>query len=310
MIVVQRTAKKHEVRLRVGTIIRGKWHGNTYKVIRLLGSGTVGSVYLCTHQGRHIALKLSEQSISMTAEVQALKLLQKTKVQDSGLGPYLLDVDDWEVRAGKLLAFYAMEYVDGVSLQTFISRQGTVWIGPLLLQLLEQLERLHQIGYIFGDLKNDNIIITDNPPTVRLIDVGGMTKMGRSVKEYTNFYDRAYWRLGKRLAEPSYDLFAVTMVLLTIFYPRKFTRSGDSLSLIRGKISRVKSLHPYAPVLLRGVTSTYQTSQKMRHDLYKRIAITKRDNQKRSPKTFVTELLLISGSAFFFYGMYSLLANL
>src|SRR5699024_1304531 len=118
--------------------------------------------------------------------------------------------------------------------------------GPILFQLLEQLERLHQIGYIFGDLKNDNIIITDNPPTVRLIYVGGMTKMGRSVKEYTIFYDRAYWRLGKRLAEPSYDLFAVTMVFLTIFYPQKFTRSGDSLSLIRGKMLRVKSLHPYA----------------------------------------------------------------
>lgn len=310
MIVVQRTAKKHEVRLSPSTIVRGKWHGNAYKIVRLLGSGTVGSVYLCTYKGGYVALKISEQSLSMTAEVQALKLLQKTKVQDSGLGPYLLDVDDWKTSTGKTFAFYAMEYIHGVSLRLFISRHGTVWLGPFLFQLLEQLERLHQSGYIFGDLKNDNIIVTDNPPTVRLIDVGGITKIGRSVKEYTNFYDRAYWRLGKRLAEPSYDLFAVTMVFLALFYPRKFTRSGDSLSLIRGKMLRVKPLEPYASVLLRGVTGSYKNSQAMRTDLYKRMAPRKNDVQKRSTKTFVIELLLISGSAMFFYGVYSLLVSM
>lgn len=310
MIAVQRATKKREVRLRPRTTVRGKWHGNIYKVIRLLGSGTVGSVYLCTHKEQYVALKISEQSISMTAEVQALKLLQKTKVQDSGLGPYLLDVDDWIMNNGKTIAFYAMEYIHGVSLQTFLRKHGTVWLGPFLIQLLEQLEKLHNIGYIFGDLKNDNIIVTDNPPTVRLIDVGGVTKKGRSVKEYTNFYDRAYWRLGKRLAEPSYDLFAVTMVCLAIFYPQKFTRTGDGLSLIRRKLLQVRSLHTYVPVLLGGLRGTYKNSREMRNELYKRMVTGKHNNQKRPMKTYVIELVLISGNALLFYGMYSVISNM
>src|SRR5699024_2740420 len=167
---------------------------------------------------------------------------------------------------------------------SFVKRQGTIYIGILLCQMLKQLEELHKIGYVFGDLKSENIIVTDKPVKIRLIDVGGMTKIGRSVKEYTNFFDRAYWRLGKRLAEPSYDLFAVTMVLLTVFYPRKFTRVGDSYSLLRKKVMQVRPLRIYAPVLLQSLAGTYRNSRAMRDDLYKRLTDDKHKRQKRSTK--------------------------
>src|SRR5699024_2061505 len=92
-------------------------------------------------------------------------------------------------------------------------------------QLLQQLDVLHKMGYVFGDLKNDNILInTKDKPTVRLIDVGGVTKMGQSIKEYSNFFDRGYWQLGTRRAQPSYDLFALVMIVLTIYYPKQFKR--------------------------------------------------------------------------------------
>ena len=38
--------------------------------------------------------------------------------------------------------------------------------------------------------------------------------MGSSIKEFTEFYDRGYWGLGSRKAEPSYDLFAVAMIMI------------------------------------------------------------------------------------------------
>lgn len=308
---MRQTAKKCEIRLKRGTIVKGKWHHNIYRVVRLLGSGTVGTVYLCMSKGQQVALKVSEQSISMTAEVQALKILQKTKVQDSGLGPYLLDVDDWEMGPGKTVSFYAMEYVQGVSLQSFVDRNGTVWLNSLLFQLLEQLERLHRAGYVFGDLKSENIIVTQNPPTLRLIDVGGMTKMGRSVKEYTNFFDRAYWRLGTRLAEPSYDLFAVTMILLSIFYPRKFTRVEDNFAFLRQKLLQIKSLRIYAPVLIQSLAGRYDSSRSMRDALYKQMSHVKKGNQQRSSgKSFLTDLLLVGGYAGLSYSIYVVLVNM
>src|SRR5690625_3096383 len=116
IITVNTLRKKDNIALRPGTIISGKWHRNRYKVIRLLGSGTVGSVYLCSTKRQMVALKISKQSLNMTAEVQVLKALREKKVQDCRLGPYLIDVDDWVTNSGEIFSFYAMEYIKGVSL--------------------------------------------------------------------------------------------------------------------------------------------------------------------------------------------------
>ena len=96
-----------------------------------------------------------------------------------------------------------------------------------MLQLLDDLTRLHQSGWIFGDLKLDNLIVMTNPSRLRWVDVGGTTQKGRAIKEYTEFYDRGYWQLGTRRAEESYDLFALTMVFLHLFYPNEFEEENS-----------------------------------------------------------------------------------
>lgn len=302
--------KKDKVLLKRGTVIEGKWHRNRYKIIRMLGSGTVGTVYLCSHKGQFVALKISEQSMSMTAEVQVLKTLGNLKVQDSRLGPYLMDVDDWLLANGKTLSFYVMEYIKGESLQTFIHKNGTSWITVLLFQLLEQLELIHRSGYVFGDLKSENIIVTNHPPTIRLIDVGGTTKIGRSVKEYTNFYDRAYWRLGTRLAEPSYDLFAVAMVILAVFYPKKFTRVKHNNVYIKRKLLQIKSLEPYAPVLLKAIEGKYTSAKQMRDDLFKRMMRMNKLETKQTSSSFLLELILLGTLSSAYFGIYYYISNI
>ncbi|HLS23359.1 MAG TPA: protein kinase [Pseudogracilibacillus sp.] len=301
-------AKKHRIVLRRGTKIHGRWHNRTYRVLRELGSGTVGTVYLCQHQGNYVALKLSEQSFSMMKEVEALRTLKQGKVQDSGLGPYLIDVDDWQLAQGKTLSFYVMEYIQGVTLKQFVRRKGPQGLRLVLFQLLDQLERLHRLGYVFGDLKSENIIVMTNPSRVRLIDVGGMTKIGSSVKEYTNFYDRAYWRLGKRVAEPSYDLFALTMVMLSIFYPKKFTRVDENFTFLRRRILQVKSLHIFAPVLIQTLAGTYKNVPHMRKELHRRLAY--ETQQKQSIKVSGKEIVLLMSSAGMFYCIVYLLTIL
>src|SRR5699024_9473064 len=94
---------------------------------------------------------------SMTVEVNVLKALQK--VQGSRLGPYLLDVDDWKAPSGNTYAFYVMEYLQGESMASFIQRNGKEWIGVLMLQLLKDLEQLHESGWVFGDLKAENLLV-------------------------------------------------------------------------------------------------------------------------------------------------------
>lgn len=269
--------KKDSLSLKSGTLIQGKWNRHKYIVIRKLGSGTVGTVYLCRTNKQLVALKISEQALSLTTEANVLKALNK--VQDTRLGPFLLDVDDWESHPGRRYAFYVMEYIHGQSLESFVKEHGSEWIGVFMVQILEQLETLHQAGWVFGDLKNDNLLITTSPTTVRFIDVGGTTKRGRSIKEYSEFYDRAYWLLGTREAEPSYDLFALVMVLLSIYYPQHFQRVNNSKQLILNKIANVPALHIYEQSLEKAIKGQYKRAEEMKKDLLQ--TIWKRQSKKQ-----------------------------
>lgn len=256
---------RHGIELRQGIYVRGKWNNNYYLIKRKLGSGTVGTVYLCESNGKHYALKISQQSASMMVEVNVLKALKK--VQGHHLGPSLIDVDDWEKSDGKIYSFYIMEYLHGQDLTTFIQHNGSEWLGVFMLQLLDDLERLHQLGWIFGDLKTDNIIVLTSPSRVRFVDVGGTTQAGRAIKEYTEFYDRGYWGIGTRRAEPSYDLFAFVMTFLAIFYPNHFPKMADPVKGIFSKIDAVQELALYCDCLKRAIIGKYQSSAEMKHDL-------------------------------------------
>lgn len=299
-------AKKGNVTLKRGTIIQGKWHKHRYVVGTVLGAGAIGTVYLCRRKnnGDYVALKISDQKLAMTTEVKVLQSLQK--VQDTHLGPCLLDVDDWEAPNGKKYAYYVMEYIRGVDLRTFIRKHGSRYIGIFLLQMLEQLDKLHQAGWVFGDLKNDNIIVTLNPRTVRFVDVGGTTKMGRSIKEYTNFHDRAYWHLGKRVAEPSYDLFALVMVILAIYYPKTFQRTNHSRELIKRKMLQIAPLKPYYSCLLKAIDGKYRTAREMYDELLKEVFIEKKE-KRRPVKTYMLETALLLIPTALFYVIYYLM---
>lgn len=296
---------RHGIEIRPGLYVRGKWNNNHYLIKKKLGSGTVGTVYLCESNGKHYALKISKQSASMMVEVNVLKALKK--VQGHHLGPYLVDVDDWENASDQLCSFYVMEYLQGQDIMTFLKHHGTEWIGVFMLQILEDLEKLHQLGWVFGDLKIDNMIVLASPPRVRFVDVGGTTQMGRAIKEYTEFYDRGYWNLGTRRAEPSYDLFAFTMVFLTVFYPRHFPKTQNPTKAIFDKIDRTKELSLYSDCLKKAVIGKYKSGAEMKHDLlhvlerkhHRHTRQQRMNSRSRLPSIIETIGILLLAIAFF-----------
>jgi len=257
--------KKHDQLIRAGSCIEGKWHAKRYIIRRKLGEGAIGTVYLCEANGRQYALKMSDEGSSMTVEVNVLKSLDK--VQGHTLGPYLLDVDDWTSPGGVNYSFYVMEYVQGESLTHFLRANGTEWVGVFLLQLLGDLGKLHKEGWIFGDLKLDNLLVAKSPARLRWVDVGGVTKIGRSIKEYTEFTDRGYWGLGTRKAEPSYDLFAVVMLFLNLFFPRRFPKGEHNEQLLCSKIDQVKVFALYKNCFKKAIKGKYASSEEMRLDV-------------------------------------------
>ncbi len=255
---------KSQYKLSAGTAIIGKWHQNKYVIIKELGNGANGIVYLAEHKGERVALKMSDNGLSVTSEVNVLKSF--AKVQGSALGPALLDVDDWIRHTGKI-SFYVMEYIEGPDFLSFIQQKGGSWTAVLVLQLLKDLEKLHQNGWVFGDLKPENLIVTGQPAKIRCVDVGGTTIQGRAIKEFTEFYDRGYWGLGSRRAEPSYDLFAVGMIMLSTAYPKRFNKKGGGISQLRDALKQKAELRLFERVILKALQGSYNSANQMKLEL-------------------------------------------
>ncbi|WP_307152165.1 serine/threonine-protein kinase [Robertmurraya andreesenii] len=247
-----------------GTIIIGKWHQNRYTILKELGSGANGIVYLAQFHNQKVAIKMSDNGMSITSEVNVLKSF--AKVQGSSLGPSLIDVDDWVVKNHNI-SFYVMEYIAGPDFLSFISQKGKGWTEVLILQLLSDLHTLHEKGWVFGDLKPENLIVMGPPPRIRCIDVGGTTIQGRAIKEFTEFYDRGYWGLGSRKAEPTYDLFAVAMIIINTEYPKRFNKTSGGMNQLREQIRQKTALHKYERILTNALQGRYQSAQEMRMDL-------------------------------------------
>lgn len=255
---------KSRFNVNAGTVIEGKWHHNRYTIVKELGFGANGIVYLARNGKDCVALKMSDNGMSVTSEVNVLKSF--AKVQGDCLGPSLLDVDDW-VHTNGLISFYVMEYIQGPDLLSYIQHKGSSWIEVLILQLLSDLQQLHQNGWVFGDLKPDNLIVTGPPPRIRCIDVGGTTIQGRAIKEFTEFFDRGYWGLGSRKADPGYDLFAVAMILINVAYPKRFNKTTGDYHQLAFMIRQKPELKKFEPIILNAITGKYSSAKEMRNSL-------------------------------------------
>ncbi|PSL42268.1 serine/threonine protein kinase [Salsuginibacillus halophilus] len=273
--------KNASINLTPGDVVRGKWHQGVYRVMRRLGEGATGVVYLVESAEGPVAMKIGNAAASITSEVNVLQHF--SKAPGDQLGPALYVSDDVNIQ-GETYAFYTMEYMDGAPVLSFLEARGREWAPIFLVQLLGDLDRLHQAGWVFGDLKPDNLMITERPPRIRWFDVGGTTLQGRAVKEFTEFYDRGTWGLGDRKAEPAYDLFAAAMVFIHMINGERFTHR-DGVELLERKIFSHPRLRVYQPALKRALHGKYRDAQMMRKDM---MALYAKATSKEAPSRKTT----------------------
>lgn len=251
--------------LKKGSVLVGKWKGRQYLVERLLGEGANGKVYLVSKDWNWYALKIGADSIDLQSEVNALKALAGRN--QSQHGAYLQDVDDCILPDGKEYSFYTMRYVKGKHMSEYLSEHGLDWFPLLGLNLLRRLGQLHQSGFVFGDLKVENIMVADYGQ-VELIDFGGASAIGKSVKQFTELYDRGYWNSGTRSADPAYDLFSFSVLCIQLFAPRKLAQLSAELvpqqrniEALMSLIKQIPQLAPYEGWLLKALHGQFKSGE-------------------------------------------------
>ncbi len=157
----------------IGTVLAER-----YRVVRTLGEGGMGRVYLAEHvrMGRMSAVKVMSPALAPTAD--AISRFNREAANASRINhPNVAAIYDFgETEDGTL--YLAMEYVDGETLSAFVHRTGSVplpLVGELTKQIGDALNAAHQFGIIHRDLKPDNILVARDPEgryLVKVVDFG------------------------------------------------------------------------------------------------------------------------------------------
>ncbi|MBQ4373704.1 MAG: serine/threonine protein kinase, partial [Lachnospiraceae bacterium] len=154
--------------LNAGTIIAGR-----YEIIEKIGAGGMSDVYKAMDHslGREVAIKVLKQEFvedagfvsKFRAEAQSAAGLEHPNI-----------VNIYDVGSEEGLYYIVMEYVEGITLKTYISKKGRLAYNELLsiaIQVGRGIEAAHNKNIIHRDIKPQNIIISKEGK-VKVTDFG------------------------------------------------------------------------------------------------------------------------------------------
>ncbi|GAB6165807.1 hypothetical protein JCM19992_18070 [Thermostilla marina] len=152
---------------------RTQFHLGKYKLIRVLGEGGMGTVFLAEHvtMNRRVAVKSVSSRLNRNPEAlkQFLDEARTIAALDHPNIVHAYSVDEVDGRY-----FLVMEYVAGKDLATIVEEEGPlsfVTAVDLLCQAAEGLAYAHERGVIHCDVKPSNLLVTENG-TVKILDLG------------------------------------------------------------------------------------------------------------------------------------------
>lgn len=155
-----------------------------FRVIKLIGKGGFGEVYLVEHiaKKKKLALKvLDKKHIASTKKAQCI-LNERDVLVKGKITPFLMHLSySWQ---DEKYLYLAMKYCPGGDLRSLLSAIGPFEEDEARLYMAEMVlavDSLHNMGYIHRDLKPDNFLI-DKRGHIVLADFGLSTENGNILK--------------------------------------------------------------------------------------------------------------------------------
>ena len=216
-----------------------------YRLGRLIGEGGVASVYLAQHDllKRPTAVKLLKPARA-TDEMVA-RFEREVQLASSLSHPNTVEIFDYG-RTGDGLFYYAMEYLDGMTVSQVLERQSPVPVARalhLLRQVCAALAEAHARDIVHRDVKPENIMVCRYGGVydfVKILDFGLVKhisgKHSRDLTRTLRILGTPLYMAPERLRNPAdvdarADIYAVGAVAFYMLTGRRLFESGDDLEL-------------------------------------------------------------------------------
>jgi hypothetical protein len=154
----------------VGQIIADRYH-----VMKKLGEGGMGQVYLAEHvkMGRRSAIKVMNPA--MVHDPDAVARFNREASNASRIThPNVCAIYDFGETPDGLI-YLAMEFIEGEPLTDLLERDGALPLARavnVFLQVADALQAAHDLGIVHRDLKPDNIMLTRHKGAAKVVDFG------------------------------------------------------------------------------------------------------------------------------------------
>jgi eukaryotic-like serine/threonine-protein kinase len=238
-----------------------------YEAIKQLGRGGMSVVYLVRHKhtGKKSALKIMDLDVKMKIKNKAHLGNMILTMQELSQHPFIVDLYD----GGEVNGFYyfLMEFCEGGNASDLTTASNgkldLQTTGRIMLQCLEGLAYAHENGYVHGDLKPTNILLTltGTNGIAKIADMM-LTKNFTVDKEYTGilpFTPREQITNFKFL-NPVSDVWAMGATiyyLLTNRFPRRFTKyKVPLLCILENDIIPIERIIPTIPRRMAEIINT------------------------------------------------------
>ena len=252
----------------IGEVLSG-----TYRIARLIGRGSMGTVYEAAHLRlpRRFAVKILVKAHS--PDQRAVARFQQEAEVTSQLGhPNIVEVLDFNFTENGL-PFIVMELLAGEDLDTRLQRVGRLAPAEaeaVLEQVASALTATHEKGVVHRDLKPQNIFLCqggDGLERVKVVDFGISKVLGQSgnlttadMVVGTPFFMSPEQALGKKeLVDGRTDVFAMGVILYNML-AGELPFDGESIpnvlyNIVHGERPSLLELCPGLPVAVEQVVA-------------------------------------------------------
>ncbi len=296
--------------LQPGQVFEGK-----YKILRELGRGGFGMVYLAFQEGmdRHVALKILKSSVTAQAPSAKDRFLREVKIISRLKHPNTVTIHDFgETWDGGL--YMVLEYVEGETLKQVLKREGAqdpLRGAEIARQIARSLSEAHQHGVVHRDLKPANIMLTSietGKDFVKVLDFGvarlldaptdDLTSVGLPEGEReligTPRYMSPEQVRGENLTGAS-DIYGLGLMLYELLAGEPAVQGDTTMGLITQQISpeplRLPHLNAFPPPLqdivristTKQLNDRFQTADQMADALEETIFMIRRERNLTGP---------------------------